>query len=130
MTVRWKFEDRETDEIVYLPINPREMSSPTIGRQMQYAWGSSAGRERIRAIDLGVQQPTTWTFTGVILTKSHYDLLLEWADRLHVLRVTDHLDRTFEIIIQKFDPIERLPTATRSWRADYTMECLLLKELQ
>ena len=73
--------------------------------------------------------PVEWTFGGVLLTKDHYDSLLEWTKKLTVVRITDHLLRTFEVIITRFDPVERLPTATRAWRADYTMTCLLLKEV-
>ena len=126
--VRWRFEDPATSEVWHVPINPKEMSSPTSPRSMRYAFGSYWGVDRIRGIDKpsGV---TEWSFGGVLLTKEHYDSLLEWAQKLTVVRITDHLERTFEVIITRFDPIERLPTATRAWRVDYTMTCLLLKEV-
>jgi hypothetical protein len=125
---RWILTDVGTGESVRVPINPREMSSPTTARSMQYAWGAAPGAV-MRAIDNGVDQPTEWTWTGVLLTKAHYDLLLAWTKRLATVQITDHLGRTFETIIQKFDPVERLPTAHREWRADYTMTCLLLRRV-
>lgn len=133
--VRWIFRDISDGESVVLPLNPNKMSSPTFQRNMEFAWGTraneswSGGISRIRAIDNGQGQPTTWTFEGVILKESHYNLLLAWTKRLQVLHMTDHLSRTFEVIIQRFDPIERLPSATNAWRVDYSMSCLLLREI-
>ena len=120
------FFDVRTGEKVLLPYNPNTMDSPTTPREMTFAWNAGG---RISSLDRGALSPTQWSFGGVILEKYQYGLLLSWAERNHVLRVTDHLGRTFEIIIEKFDPIERLPTPRRQWRADYTMTCLLLKEL-
>lgn len=125
-TIRWKLTDTETSDEVIVPINPNKMSTPTRTRDVQYfatGFGGMAG------IDRGQATPTSWTWEGVILTKAHYDLLLEWTQRGVYLRVDDHLGRTFGIIIEKFDPVERLPTVTKPWRADYTMTCLLLEEL-
>jgi hypothetical protein len=64
-----------------------------------------------------------------LLTQGHYDLLLEWADKLKVIWIADHLGRVFEVVVSQFDPVERLPTAARPWRADYTMTCKLLREV-
>lgn len=126
---RWRLEDRKTGESVTLPYNPNKMDSPYIGKTFNsFGTGSTWGAERLRLI----QTPTPakdWSFGGVILAKAHYDLLLAWQVRRANVRVTDHLGRSFSVIISKFDPIERLPTATKPWRADYTMNCLILEEL-
>lgn len=127
--IRWTFTDPETDETWTPPINPNKMSSPTTGREMTYAFGSRWGQNRIRAVDRKTGPPPDWTFSGVLLTKEHYDLLLEWSNKLKVLHIADHLGRTFEVVIKEFDPEERLPTATRPWRADYTITCMLLREV-
>jgi hypothetical protein len=124
---RWVLAEPATGQTVTLPINPNQMSTPTTPRPVQYASGHRAADvEQMRAFASAPSNPTRWTFHGVISTKEHYDLLLTWAQKSSVLHVTDHLQRTFEIIIARYDPVERLPTATKSWRADYTMECLLL----
>jgi hypothetical protein len=124
--IRWTFTDTETDEVASLILNPNKMSTPTFAREVQYAWTPAVG---MAGIDRSQATPTSWTFEGVILTQGHYNRLLEWAQRGVVLRVDDHLGRAFGIIIEKYDPIERLPTANRPWRADYTMTCLLLEVL-
>lgn len=129
VVVRWVFVDTVTSESVALPLNPNAMTSPSFSRNLSWAWGSKWGTDRMRGIDAPPSSAPEWTFSGVILTKSHYDLLLAWAGRLNILTVTDHLGRTFRVLISKFDPVERLPTPLRSWRADYTMTCQLLEEI-
>lgn len=132
--VRWQFLDTKTRASVVLPLNPREMSSPTSARNVTFGWterdtNGLTGVGRPRLFDSGQTTPTEWTFTGRLVDQAHYDLLYQWTKSCRVLRVTDHLDRTFEIIIQKFDPQEKLPSASNPWRADYTLSCLLLKEV-
>ncbi len=124
-TIRWKLTDTAANETVTLPLNPNEMSTPTFLREVQYFMGGG----RAAGLDRGPSQPTSWTWSGVILTKAHYDLLLAWAQRGVYLRVEDHLGRMFGIIIESYEPIERLPTPAKPWRATYTMTCLLLEVL-
>lgn len=126
MTVRWVFTDTDTAETATVELNPNKMDTPTTPRSL--TWGFSSDGV-LRGVDLGNDSPAEWSFSGAILTKSHYDLLLSWAQRDEILHVTDHLARTFEVLIRQFDPVERLPNATRPWRADYAMTCLLLKEI-
>lgn len=128
--VRWRFRDLKTSEEIILPLNPNQMSTPTVARELAWAWGSATyGVSRMRGFQTPASVAATWTFGGVILTKSHYDLLLAWSRRLSILRIQDHVGRRFRVVISKFDPVERLPTATKPWRADYTMSCLLLERL-
>lgn len=125
--IRWRFTDEEAEESAILILNPNKMSTPTFTREVTYGWTPARG---FAGVDRSQGQPTSWTFEGAILTKAHYDQLLEWSQRGVVLRVDDHLGRSFGIIIEKYDPIERYPTATRPWRADYTMTCLLLEVIE
>lgn len=122
---RWRFEDQVTSEAVRLTLNPNKMGAPSRPRSMTWATGSTGP---IRGID--VPGPAfEWSFSGVLFTEAHYSLLLSWTQRLVPLHITDHLGRTFEAVIRKFDPVERLPTARAPWRADYTITCLFLKEI-
>lgn len=129
MITRWVLRDMDTDETAIVHINPNKMDTPTLSRNMQYAQGTRYGSARIRAVSLPPSSPASWTFGGVILTKAYYDLLEDWSSRDVFVRVTDHLGRTFEIVIESWDVIERLPTPNRAWRADFTMNCLLLREI-
>lgn len=127
--VRWVFEDTVTSDSIVLPLNPNTMTTPSIPRAMNWAWGSKWGVDRIRGMESPLDGATEWSFGGVILSEAHYDLLLAWAGRLVILNIQDHLLRRFKVVIRKFDPVERLPTALHPWRADYTMTCLFLERL-
>lgn len=128
-TVRWKFYDIAAEESVTLPLNPNQMSGTKKPRNLTWAQGARRGLDRPRGIDLSADSPHEITFGGVVFTEEHYLLLLNWIKRVTVIRITDHLGRSFEVLLQKFDPVERLPTARRPWRVDYTMSCLLLREV-
>lgn len=127
--IRWRFLDTETSEEAILQINPKEMTTPTSARESQFAQGTRYGSHKTRGFLKPAGSPAAWSFGGVILSKTHFDMLEDWQGRDVILRVTDHLERTFEIIIESWDVIERLPTMTRAWRADFTMNCLLLREI-
>lgn len=126
--IRWRITEPVSTDAAIVQINPNKMDAPTTARTMTFAWGEKWGLDIMRGIDRPTP-PRSWTFGGVLLTEAHYNLLLTWTKRLQVVHITDHLGRTFKVVIQKFDPVERLPTATKPWRADYTMTCLLLGEV-
>lgn len=124
-TVRWKFFDTETNESITLPLNPNKADATTAAREFAFGYSPDGV---LRGFDPGPDKPMSWTFSGVILEKAHYDLLLAWAKRSSVLVITDHVGRVVEVLIEKFDPIERPASRRYPWKADYTMTCLLLKE--
>lgn len=119
---RWTFTDTVTGDSVVLPVNPNKMDSPTFARDITWAWNTSHGMAGVQSSPTSTQ----WSFGGVILTQEQYSLLLNWANRLSILQITDHLNRTMQVIITHFDPVERQTSATRPWLADYTMTCLLI----
>lgn len=127
--VRWTFLDIVTDERVVLPINPNEANGTDVPREMSWAWGSYWGQDRMRGMNRPPQSPVEWTFSGVLQTQEHHDLLLEWFRRSSILHVTDHLHRTYEIMASKFEFVDRTPTPRHPWRGTYTMTCLMLKEV-
>lgn len=124
---RWLLHDPGAVESVRLPLNPNKMDSPTRPRNMTWAF-SSFGDQKIRGFDTP-GPATDWNFSGVLLTEAHYTLLLDWTKRLVPLHITDHLGRTFEVVIKKYDPVERPTSRLRPWRCDYTITCLLLGEI-
>lgn len=133
MTVRWVLTHVETGDSWTMPINPNSMSSPHQDRQLATAYGTKAvagvgGGERIRTFRTP-SPAKEWTFGGVIRTKEHYDALEEWAKKSGKVRITDHLGRTFEVLIQSFQPEDRKPMATVTWRLTYQMSTLLLRRV-
>lgn len=127
--VRWTFKDTKTGETAVFYFNPHEATSPSFPRDFMYAWGSASGPDRIRVMERPLSNPPQWTFTGHVYSVEHYAFMLTWAERDTILRVTDHVGRTFETMIQKFEMIEKRPTATRPIRGTYSITCLLLREI-
>lgn len=134
MTVqRWIFEDLEAGETYTHPINPREAGSPFAARTLTFAQTSAwsdvdHGLQRTRAFEAPAA-PADWSFGGVIRTQEHHDALLAWSKKSNEVRVSDHLGRTFEVIIRSFRPVERRATPATPWRMTYTMQVLVLRRL-
>lgn len=125
-TTRWVLVDVHTDETWTMPINPDQMSSPLQDRSIATSYGTQAGPDRVRSF----VTPTAakeWTWGGVIRTKAHYDQLAYWARKSRKVRVTDHLGRTFEVLMQAFAPVDRRPTGQTPWRLRYEMTTLVLR---
>lgn len=134
MTVlRWVFEDLEAAETYTHPINPREAGSPFPVRSLTFAQGAAwmdqdTGIQRTRVFEAPAA-PVDWQFGGVIRTQEHHDELLRWSKKSNEVRVSDHLGRTFEVIIKSFRPVERRATPATPWRMTYTMQTLVLRRL-
>jgi hypothetical protein len=125
---RWVLTHVGTGATWTMPINPNTMSSPHQDRSIQTSYGTRAGTERLR----GFVTPTEakeWTFGGVIRTKEHYDTLEAWAKLSGHVRITDHLGRTFEVLISEFTPEDRRPSKNVAWRMTYQMKTLLLRRV-
>jgi len=123
--VRWIFQDLETNETYQVELNPNEMSSYMFSKGFDFA---HYGTGRVRGVQ-SRREPVDLTFGGVVRTKSHHDALIEWQQKPGKVRVTDHLGRTFEMMIRSLDMLDRRPTGTNSWRFRYTFNCLLLRRV-
>jgi len=126
--VRWVLTHPATSETWTMPINPNQADSPFQKKEVKTAHGTRAGLDRIRLFQTA-SAPTEWNFGGVIRTKSHYDDLVHWAKKTDEVRVSDHLGRTFEVIIKQFAPVDRPPTGSTPWRLTYKMTCLVLRRI-
>lgn len=123
--VRWRFQDMLTNEVHTVEINPNQMGNFVFPKAFDF--GSYAGGRM-----LGVRQnrqPLDWPFSGVVRTETHHDALIDWQRRPGKVRITDHLGRTFEAMIQSLDLKDRRPTGDNTWRFTYTFNCLLLRRI-
>lgn len=127
ITQRWTLADVATSEVWTMPINPDSMSSPIRRRNLRYALGGRQDR-RLRAMRVAAPAED-WEWSGVIRTQAHYDALLAWAKKPGAIDVTDHLGRTFRVVITDFVPTDRKPTRRTTWRLRYTMKTKLLEEI-
>lgn len=123
--VRWIFEEVETSETYTVEINPNEASSHRFGRELLPA---PRGGGRTLAFQTA-RQPLDWTFSGVVRAESHHDELIEWQKKPGKVRVTDHLGRTFEVMMRAVDMIDRRPSGDNTWRFQYNFSCLLLRRI-
>lgn len=126
MTTRWTLTSVDTGDSWTMPINPNTMSS--VNRTRQVDTFSGGVTSRVRSFERAAE-PVKWTWAGVIRSKDHYDALAAWARRPGKVRVTDHLGRTFEVLMQQFEPEDRKPTAKVDWRLRYTMQVVLLRRV-
>lgn len=128
MTNRWVLTEVTSGATWTMPINPDSMSSPHQDKAVTTAFGTKKGHDRLRTF-ITPSPAKEWTWGGVIRTKAHYDGLEEWAKKSGKVRVTDHLGRTFEVVMQRFAPEDRPPTAKVAWRLRYEMTVLLLRRV-
>jgi hypothetical protein len=127
-TKRWIFTEVDTGETYTVPINPDSMSSPFQDRQIQQVYGSREGYNRMRSFELPAPAKE-WEFGGAIRTQAHHDALRTWSKKPGLVNVTDHLDRTFQVVFQGFEATDRSPTPQTPWRQRYTMSALVLRRL-
>lgn len=125
--MKWVLNDPDTAETWTMPINPDSMSSPHPAKPLRHAYGVRTGLHRARTF-MAAQAPVRWTFGGVIRTQAHYDALEDWASK-DIVHITDHLARTWVVVMQGFDPVDRRPTPQTPWRLRYQMQTLILRRL-
>lgn len=127
-TKRWIFIEVDTGATYTVPINPDSASSPFPDRQIQQVYGSREGYNRMRSFETPAP-PKEWEFGGVIRTQAQHDTLRAWSKKPGAINITDHLDRTFQVVFQDFQATDRSPTPNTPWRQRYTMSALILRRL-
>lgn len=121
MTVRWIFTDLVTSDTYTPPINPNKMTTIT-GRKATTSVPGDTG-----PLTITVQpRPIDFSFGGVMYDQEHYDALAELVERRHPYRITDHLGRTFDVLLNRFEPEDRPPRPGKGWRHNYTVTGTLL----
>jgi hypothetical protein len=130
--VRWVFHDPSIPESWTVPINPNSMTDPE-AKVRAYQFGtasrsSSLSNQVIRTFE-SPSQPASWEFGGVIHTQEHHDELERWARKPMDVQITDHLERTWHVVMKSFEPTERRPTPNKPWRFTYSMHALILGRL-
>lgn len=131
-TQRWTFVDTVADETWTVPINPKSATSPFPAKVITTAQGAdldSRGIHRTRMFQ-APSAPVPWEFGGLIRSKAHHDELHRWAEKDNEVQITDHLGRTFEVLIRQFEPVEQRPTKSNDWRMTYTMRVLVLRRIR
>lgn len=123
---RWVFTDPVTSAVYTVPRNPREMTSPYPPRNTQVMANAIDGRARVvRTFTV----PMEWEFVGDIRSEAHYGALLAWSAKDYRVRITDHFNRTWEVLLTQFDPTEEKPSTHLSWKFNYRMRGLVYRRI-
>ena len=121
--IRWTLSDGVTTYTFFR--NPKEMSSP------YPTWTRSSSPSGIRPDrPMGRQQnpsATEWSFKGRCYSQQQYDDLLLWCSKDEPLTLTDHLARSFTVIIAGFSPTDRRSRDLVKW--DYEIRTFILEYL-
>lgn len=127
-TVRWTLTEKATGETWTMPLNPNSMTGLPQLKQFTTAGWSPQGSNRLRTF----QAPTSaerLEWSGVILTDSHHQDLRTWSAKPGVIVVTDHLQRSFEVIIQAFVPDQKPGHHPGDPKRTYKITTLFLRRL-
>lgn len=125
MTTRWVFEDTVNPETYTVPINPNEMTSPH-KTHVTIAAPVSPVDGRIRATR-NFPLPREWSFSGVIREQTHHDALLAWVAKPYPIFITDHLERTWYVLLTEFAPVERRTNIKAPDRYTYEVKGYVLE---
>lgn len=120
MTVRWTLNDGVTTYTFRL--NPKDMTSPGAVYQRSSIPAGAGTAVRIQEV---LPTANEWTFSGRIYSQEQYDELLLWQSKSQPLTLTDHLGRSFWVVLTAFNPttLRRPHTLTR-W--DYEIKTLII----
>lgn len=121
--VRWVFEDPVLLETYVFDVNPSEGGSP--GFEKRFEFQETTAPDGKTLIFEGQDTPQNITFSGTILTESHYNAFVEWYSKRYQIKVTDDLGREFMILIKSFKP-ERVRAVSHPWKHKYTVEAAIL----
>lgn len=124
--LRWQFYDpydlNPATNFYDFEISPNTMESPHPERQIN-AMVSTGGQALLFE---GSTPVTSWTFGGVLLHRSQYEMLRAWTyERKRRILILDHFGRRHLAVLRKFDA-----KPTRSiqyyWRHDWTITAMVI----
>lgn len=128
MTVlRWVFFDPFDSSTYTFACNPNTMTSPYPNKGTEEGVQSPVtGQYRVSRPPV---MPADWTFGGRIYSSAHHDALKLWVEKPRITHVTDHLGRTWQILLKEFLPTERYPTALNYDRYEYEIHALVFGQV-
>lgn len=119
MTVRWVLVHEDDATTITLSINPNTMDSFPRDRSLTTAYPSRNTQDRQRTFQ-SPSTPPSVKWGGVVRTQAQYEALRTWVRKPGVVEVTDHLGRTFRVVMQSFVP-DRKGRRPGSYRMKYTI---------
>lgn len=127
-TIKWKI-GLPGETPVKFSINPDAMDPPGKDKNVAgYGYGVGADYKRYATVQ-NAPRPKDWSFTGVIRSQDEYDFFQYWNDVEGLVWISDHMGRTFEVLITDTQIAERKPTKGVRWRQRYTVKTTLLRQV-
>jgi hypothetical protein len=120
---RWVFYDPVELESWTMEINPNAGASPEYRKRVNQAVTTAPDGNVL--LFIGGEEPQKLHFSGVSLTQSQHEAMLEWYQKNRVITITDDLDRVFNVLIVSYAPKRKL-SHTNFWRQDYDVEALIV----
>ena len=119
--MKWQAIDLIDFSVYTFQVNPNKMT-PVHGRKSVTSVPGDNGPLLV-STQAGMQE---FSFSGVLYTKEQYDDLAELVERRHPYAMIDHLGRGFDVILNRFEPEDRPPRPSSTWRYRYTVTGMLI----
>lgn len=123
--IAWKLIDPVTTEEYIFPRNPRATSSPNPLRRSTETLATVVDSRPMARQTTSVAQ---WTFEGKYVGDMAEDIAA-WMTKKYPVRVRDHLDQVWEVILDRFEPTEALPSARYAKKGTYSMSTYVLRRI-
>lgn len=121
--VRWTFQDAVEAETYELEVNPREGGSPQYQKSINYQ--SCTAPDGKTLIFEGADKPIELEWSGVILSQTMYETLIDWYQKRRQILLTDDLNRSMWIYITQFSP-RRQRAYSHPYKHEYTIRATIL----
>jgi hypothetical protein len=118
MVQRWVFTDPATSTTWTVPRNPKSMQFPSQPRSLDSLPVNVAGT--VLALEQTPKKPADIQFSGSLVDQSHHDTLLAWTQRSNAITITDHLSRTWLVLLTGFEPTWK--PGRYPWRGTYVVK--------
>lgn len=119
----WTFLDLVTDVEYVMERNPNTMSSPLLPKSINPYINTNA---KIGHAIQGKAPASEFTFGGNCRTEAFFNALVYWSENTNPVRITDHLGRSWDVVMTGIDVKEKKYSAHSQWRFSYEMKCLVL----
>lgn len=117
---RWTLTNPFTSDSMTFQVNPNSGGSWRREREIHAKATTASGNNAAHIFFEGRDKPKTSEVSGVLLTQTMYDTLLDWYKKRVQLDLVDDLGRNMTIYITGFEP-SRVRRLKHPWAHEYTL---------
>lgn len=123
---QWILTDPLDSSTYALPHNPREASSPGPHRRQTETFAPvGADIPFARSTPVLVE----WTFSIRYYDATEVAALRDWCRKKRLIHITDHLGRTYEVVVMRGEAVEALPSRRRPNRGVFNVACNVVRRV-